>query len=272
MALLGEDFSGGTFRRMFRADNPAGLATAIAVALGLIVLNQLLQLGFALLAQRLLFGHEAGDTRQIVKAGLVGLLPASLLTAICAVLLARLRGGSPLAVLNLRWPRLGALGWPLLVSGFIVGLYAAVMLLVSVLGIDLAQYTPGPHGESPQTGSAGLVKEAMFDIANDPRLFLLVLPSVGIGAPLAEELIFRGQIFTALSRTRLGFSGITLITSAAWALMHYSEPWLSIAMIFLMGLAFGYFLYRFGSLWVTMICHSVWNLTYSLLILVAIAQ
>ena len=88
------------------------------------------------------------------------------------------------------------------------------MLLVLVLGIDLAQYTPGPNGQSPTAGSAGLVKEAMFDIANEPWLFLLVFPSIAIGAPLAEELIFRGQLFSALSQTRLGVSGATVVTAA----------------------------------------------------------
>jgi len=106
----------------------------------------------------------------------------------------------------------------------------------------------------------------MFDIANEPLIFLLALPGVAIGAPLAEETIFRGQIFTALARTRLGFSGTSVLTSLAWALMHFSEPWLSIAMIFVMGLIFGLMLYRFGSLWVTIACHGAWNLGYALIV------
>ena len=96
-----------------------------------------------------------------------------------------------------------------------VAMYAVIMVLVLALGIDLAQYTPGPNGQSPQSGSAGLVKEAMFDIANEPLLFLLVFPSIAIGAPLAEEVIFRGQLFSALSRTRLGVSGTTVVTAAS---------------------------------------------------------
>jgi membrane protease YdiL (CAAX protease family) len=152
------------------------------------------------------------------------------------------------------------------IGGFILAMYAAIMLLVLVLGIDLQQYTPGPDGQSPSTGSAGEVKEAMFDIANEPWLFLLVFPSIAIGAPLAEEVIFRGQVFSALSRTRLGVSGATILTSAAWALLHATEPWLSIGLIFLMGIAFGWMMYRFGSLWVPIICHGVWNGSYALII------
>jgi len=106
----------------------------------------------------------------------------------------------------------------------------------------------------------------MFDIANEPLLFLLVFPSIAIGAPLAEELIFRGQLFSALSRTRLGVSGATLLTAAAWALLHASEPWLSVGLIFIMGLAFGWMMYRFGSLWVVIACHSAWNGIYALIV------
>ena len=60
-------------------------------------------------------------------------------------------------------------------------------------------------------------------------------------------------------------------TSIAWALLHATEPWLSIGLIFLMGLVLGFLLIRFGSLWVTIICHGVWNSIYSLMILLGIA-
>jgi hypothetical protein len=90
--------------------------------------------------------------------------------------------------------------------------------------------------------------------------------SIAIGAPLVEELIFRGQLFAALSQTRLGVSGTSVVTSAGWALLHASEPWLSIGLIFIMGLAFGWMMYRFGSLWVPVICHGAWNGIYALIV------
>jgi membrane protease YdiL (CAAX protease family) len=39
-----------------------------------------------------------------------------------------------------------------------------------------------------------------------------------------------------------------------------------IGMIFIMGLVLGYLLYRFGSIWVPIVCHSVWNGAYALLV------
>ena len=45
---LGEDLSGGLFRRLMVPSNPAGLWYALAVAVGLMVIHQLLQLGLAM--------------------------------------------------------------------------------------------------------------------------------------------------------------------------------------------------------------------------------
>jgi membrane protease YdiL (CAAX protease family) len=117
-----------------------------------------------------------------------------------------------------------------------------------------------------------MVKEAMFDLANEPLLFWLAFPAVALGAPLAEEFVFRGQLFAALAQSRAGYSGATLITSALWSLLHITEPWLAVGIIFMMGLALGTLLIRFGSLWVTMACHGIWNGLYSLAIFGSLPQ
>ncbi len=65
-------------------------------------------------------------------------------------------------------------------------------------------------------------------------------------------------------------SGTALVTSALWAGLHLSEPWFSVGLIFVMGLVFGWMMYRFGSLWVTIACHAVWNTSYALLIFFAV--
>jgi membrane protease YdiL (CAAX protease family) len=266
MSKGGEDFAGGIFRRLYQPVNPAGLAFALAAALSLVVLYQFLQLVMMLVVLHGFFGAGTIDARVEAKANLLVIFPAALVVAAAAWWLAGLRGGERHQVLNLRRPKLTLRGWLMLVGGYMLVMYAAIMTLVLALGIDPAQYTPGPDGQSPDTGSAGVVKEAVFDLANEPWLFLLVLPSIAIGAPLVEELIFRGQLFAALSGTRLGVAGATLITSALWALLHMTEPWLSIGLLFIMGLCFGWMMYRFGSLWVPIVCHAVWNGSFALIV------
>jgi membrane protease YdiL (CAAX protease family) len=103
------------------------------------------------------------------------------------------------------------------------------------------------------------MKEAMFDLANEPFLFWLAFPAIAIGAPLIEELIFRGYLFSALATSRAGLSGATLITTSLWSLLHITEPWFAIGMIFVMGLVLSALLIRFGSIWLTMACHAAWN-------------
>lgn len=262
---LGADLAGGLFRRLYAPSNPAGLGYALAVAVVLIVMHQLLQVGLAYVFVRLA-GANPGVTREFVKAGLVAIFPASLIVFALAYWLAGLRGGDRREVLSLRWPRFSPLGWAVVLAGFMLAMYAAIIAIVLIFQIDMSQYTPGPDGQSPKSGSAGAVKEAMFDIANEPLLFLLVFPSVAIGAPLAEEVIFRGQLFSALSRTRIGAAGATLVTAIIWSLLHVTEPWLSIGLIFIMGLIFGWMMIRFGSLWLTIAAHGAWNGVYSLLI------
>ena len=272
MAAFGPDFQKYTSPFLYEPNNPAGLWVALGLALLLIIANGVLQAVAGTSVFSIFFDGGIGDPKSIIKAFIIGIFPASVLTAILAWQLAKIRGGRPWEILALRWPDLGWLGWLCVVGGFLVVMYGAIFVFVTVFQIDLADYTPGPDGQSPTSGSAGLVKEAMFDLANEPLLFWLALPAVAIGAPLAEEFVFRGQLFAALAQSRAGFSGATLMTSALWSLLHISEPWLAIGIIFIMGLALGALLIRFGSLWVTIICHGVWNGLYSLAIFGSLPQ
>ncbi len=255
MAAIGADLRGKFSRSLFVANNPAGLGLSVALAIGLLLLFVLMQIVCSIAVQTVLYGAPSGNPNNVVRGALLGMLPAAIIAAIAAWYAARLKGGNPRQVLNLRWPQLGKLGWVLVICGFFVSvmlLFGIVLGLLKAFGIE---QTPG-----------GMVEEAMAGLAKDPSAYMLVIPSVVVGAPLAEELIFRGQIFTALSQTRLGFTGASLLTSAAWSLLHFTGNWVLVGLIFIMGLVLGWLLYRFGSLWVTMVCHAVWNTSTSLVI------
>ncbi len=272
MAAFGTDFQKYTSPLLYVPSNPAGLWVALGLALALLVVNSVLQYVAGMGVLSLFFDAGLDDQRSVIKSFIIGIFPASVLTAIVAWQVAKIRGGNPREVLALRFPELGWLGWLCVVGGFMALMYGTIFVLVTAFHIDLANYTPGPDGQSPAAGSAGLVKEAMFDLANEPLLFWLAFPAVTIGAPLAEELIFRGQLFSALAQSRAGFSGATLVTSALWSLLHITEPWLAMGIIFVMGLVLGALLIRFGSVWVTIACHAVWNGLYSLFIFGTLPQ
>jgi uncharacterized protein len=262
MALLQQMMSPITYR----ASNPAGPWLGLFLTLTLAIVYMVAQALFAVLIAATVLGAAVDDQRAIVKGAIIATLPAALVAAALGVAFAKVRGGRARDVIALKDPGLSAWQWSGLVAMFLAGMWAFVILVGLVLQIDPAQYTPGPDGSSPSTGSAGLVKEAMYGLVREPRLFAMALASVAIGAPLAEEIIFRGQFFALLTQSRLGRTGAVLLSSALWALLHATEPRLTIALIFVMGLVLGCVLLRFGSLWVTMVMHGAWNAVYSLFI------
>ncbi len=108
----------------------------------------------------------------------------------------------------------------------------------------------------------------MSDLADEPLLFALALPGVALAVPMAEEFIFRGALFSMLRQSWFGKTGAVIISAAAWAVVHGgAAPWLFVFVIFIMGLLLGMLLLRFGSLWVTVVVHAVWNGFTSLAIL-----
>lgn len=264
--MFGEDFRNARHNWLYAATNSQPLWFAILAMVLAFLLNMLLQ-GVAAVAIAPLMEGGLGDPRAIIKGTILGMLPVAVLTVAVAYWLATLKGGNARVSSALQWPRLGIGGWILVPLAFLLVMYGVIIAIVVIFQVDLTQYTPGANGESPDTGSAGLVKEAMFDLANEPRLFWIAIPSVALGAPLVEEFMFRGPLFATLANTRLGRWGTVLLSSGAWSLMHMTEPLFSVALIFIMGLALGALLLRFGSLWVTMVCHGVWNLLFSLVTL-----
>ncbi len=239
MALVGPDFSGGLRHALYRPYNPVGLWQAIAIFAVLLLVNQFVLVKlFADVVDRLTQGDE---TRSI----LVGLLPADLVTAWFAWLLARRLGGNPRDVLALRLPALGILGWTVIVGGFLLAILVLAYAIAMLFQLD--------------QDSSGLVEQGVMQFGDDP-LYFLIAGGLVIGAPLVEEILFRGQLFGALAQTRIGIVGASLISSLVWALVHaFTEPLYIIPLLFLMGLALCWLLVRFGSLWVTIACHAAWN-------------
>jgi len=89
--------------------------------------------------------------------------------------------------------------------------------------------------------------------------WLLALLVVGIGAPLSEELLFRGFLLSALAKTRLGFAGAALISTTLWTALHAGYSLVGIVEVFTIGLFFSWMLWRTGSLRVPIFCHALYN-------------
>lgn len=82
---------------------------------------------------------------------------------------------------------------------------------------------------------------------------------IGIGAPLSEELLFRGFLLSSLAQTRLGYWGAAFVATGLWTAMHAGYSLVGILEVFLIGLFFSWLLWRTGSLRVAIFCHALYN-------------
>lgn len=101
------------------------------------------------------------------------------------------------------------------------------------------------------------------------RTWWLILIAAGIGAPLAEECLFRGLLFGVLRRSPFGFSGTALVTAVTWAALHANYSSYGLAVITLIGLYLAWLRERTGSLLTPIVCHGTYNSLIILLMVVS---
>ena len=111
----------------------------------------------------------------------------------------------------------------------------------------------------------------LFDseaLANDVRPFAGLVRSGGwpllaiaavIGAPIAEETLFRGFLYGVLAASPAGRRGAAIVTSALWAGLHASYSVYGLVAIFLIGLYLARMREKSGSLIPSLVCHSLYN-------------
>ena len=112
-------------------------------------------------------------------------------------------------------------------------------------------------------------------VMGDLRLFgdllqgntaIFALIAICIGAPLSEELLFRGFLFSGLAKSRLGLIGTGILTAVLWTALHVGYSVFGLIEVFAIGLYFSWLLVRTGSLWVPMFCHAVYNTVIGLVL------
>ena len=114
--------------------------------------------------------------------------------------------------------------------------------------------------------AAGLVLEGLLPEARDwvalPKspigLFLSLMLIVGM-APIAEELLFRGWIFTGL-RLQMPFMPALAISALLFALAHFERTFAYALVVFPVGVALGFVRERYGSVKAAMVFHGMFNL------------
>lgn len=112
------------------------------------------------------------------------------------------------------------------------------------------------------------------DYLNDFRQFvgavkgpwpLVAALAIGIGAPLSEEMLFRGYLLASATATRIPFWPSALLVNAAWTSLHIQYSIAGIIEVFVIGVYLCWVTWRTGSLRVALFCHAVYNSTLFLI-------
>lgn len=139
----------------------------------------------------------------------------------------------------------------------ILGVVACYPVLTFV-GVGLHAISKALEIDSPTIGHDLL--RVVRDLGWGPERVLLISFAV-IGAPVAEEIIFRGMVQTSLGQTigwQRRWTSIVL-ASVLFSLIHFGVPWQSLVALFLISLVFGYLYERTGSLLTPIVAHVVFN-------------
>lgn len=133
----------------------------------------------------------------------------------------------------------------------VIGVFLATMgcvLLISDVDNLMRRLLPVPKWFSDMMDQ--FVKDG--DVSS--RFFLLV-----VVAPLTEELLFRGLLLRGLLTKHRPIVAV-VVSSFLFAFIHLN-PWQFVS-AFLLGLAFGWFLLRTGSVWLCVLSHAIGNGTF----------
>lgn len=177
----------------------------------------------------------------LVTAGTLAALPVVL---ILIMLFVSLRRTMPIGVyLGLGLPRLrDGVRWVCILMAYFVFLF----------GVNYVAHTYFGRPEVSEFMAALYAKGA-----GSPWLHLAVI----VAAPLSEEFLFRGFLFSGLAESRVGPVGAAVISSGIWTLIHIQYDAFDLAQLFLLGLLLAGAWWKSRSLWLCVILHAIVNLS-----------
>lgn len=222
---------------------------ALAVAVLIIAVSTALALGGSLLLMSAA-GQSAADTLRSGKP-LFAMLAAQVAMIAGTLLAVRAKGDNLTLALALKPPA----------GGFSTYARALGCVLAAVTLYTAATYFVMGHDPKNDLGE-------LVDLFRGP-FWPVALLVIGIGAPLSEELLFRGFLQSALVPTRLGYWGATAVTTTIWTALHAGYSVTGLVEVFMIGLVFALFLRLTGSLRVSLVCHGIYNSTIAAILIFA---
>lgn len=139
------------------------------------------------------------------------------------------------------------------------GTVPAMRDMALILGIFLLftiPYTWAVHVYRPDVLIADNAPFASLMRSPDWAIYAII---IAIGAPVSEELLFRGFLLPALAKSRMGFAGAAIVTTVLWMALHFTYSIYGLIEIFMIGLLLSWALRKTGSLWAPLAIHAINN-------------
>ena len=130
------------------------------------------------------------------------------------------------------------------------------LLTFVVLGATSFAYTMAIFVWQPEIVRADMATFAPMIRSSVWPIYALIII---VGAPLSEELLFRGFLQSALAKSRVGYLGASIVTTLAWGALHIQYSIYGLAEIFVVGFVLCWVLRRTGTLWATIVMHGLYN-------------
>lgn len=186
--------------------------------------------------------HAPGALQTYAATRLAVFLAAFQVTVLAASLLAaRLFRGDRVAFMALSYPKAGAAA-ALPYAGVLIAaaaVYATIVLL---------------RDRNALLGDILL----LADMMRTDAWWMIALAAIA-GAPIAEEVLFRGLMFGVLRSGPAGVIGAAVITAVVWAAVHAQYSLYGIFGIALIGLFLAWVREKTGSLVAPILCHAAYN-------------
>jgi membrane protease YdiL (CAAX protease family) len=148
-------------------------------------------------------------------------------------------------------------------SDVAIGVFAGVALFALAAFLVLPTLSllfEGLVGRPPDP-----INQLPFELS--PGLIILGVVVVVLGAPLGEEVFFRGFLYGSL-RGRFGYWIAGSFSSVVFGLFHAGVSWLLVPLMFVVGMGLAFLYERRGALLSSMAAHAAFNIVgYTLIVL-----
>ncbi len=131
-----------------------------------------------------------------------------------------------------------------------------ILTAIAVMALLVGAYNAATYLIWPEHFANDL--KFFVEIVRSPAAWLAVVVVV-VGAPLSEELLFRGFMLPALAKAPWGIIGAAIVTTAIWGFLHWGYSTLGMIEVMGIGLYFCWVMWRYRSLWLTMFLHALYN-------------